>query len=397
MKLRLGTSENRMSVFERISWWDSQKVAQAKVMVVGAGALGNEVLKNLALLNVGYILIVDFDTIEYSNLSRSILFRESDCGQPKEEVAAAAIMQINPGITVQHIHGDIAFDIGLGVFRRMDVIIGCLDNRVARLYINRHCYKAGKIWIDGGIENLAGQLDVFQPGKTCYECRLKPEEWKVIQFREGCTDVAQRNANFGRIPTTPISSSIIGALQVQEALKVINENSGELSAGKHFFFNGMHNTFIYYDSAPLQEFCESHVTCHPVIELQELSSRMTVEQMWKAMATYLNTKDFEILLDYDIILELCGEKSEVATETMIPAFRLSDAMLRQFQVIPGETVMKTKTINRICQNFPFPQLTLQEIGIPPLQVLKVEALDDIHWIELSGDFDMLPFQKMSSE
>lgn len=391
MKLKLGTSENRMSVFERISWWDSQKVTQAKVMVVGAGALGNEVLKNLALLNVGYLLIVDFDTIEYSNLSRSILYREADCGQPKAEVAAAAIRSINPGIIVQYMHGDIAFDVGLGIFRRMDVVIGCLDNRVARLYINRHCYKAGKTWIDGGIENLARQMDVFQPGKTCYECQLKAEEWKIIQYREGCTDVAQRNANFGRIPTTPISASVIGALQAQEALKVINENSGELSAGKRFFFNGMHNMFIHYNSPQLREFCESHVTCDRILELPELSCRMTVAQVLEGIAAHVHTRHFEILLDYDIILELCGEKSEMATATMLPAFRLTDAVLRQFQGIPGETVMKTKKINRIGFDFPFPHLTLQEIGIPPLQILKAELENDIRWIELSGDAEVLSF------
>lgn len=380
-----------MSVFERISWWDSQQVANAKVMVVGAGALGNEVLKNLALLNVGYILVVDFDRIEYSNLSRSVLFRESDCGQPKEEVAAAAIKNINPGIRIQYLHGDIAFDVGLGVFRRMDVIIGCLDNRVARLYINRHCYKTGRTWIDGGIENLAGQMDVFLPGKTCYECQLKDEEWKIIQYREGCTDIAQRNANFGRIPTTPISSSIIGALQAQEALKVINKNSGESSAGKRFFFNGMHNTFIHYNSPSLRDFCESHVTCDPILEFQDLSCQMTVSQLLEKIASRLNTRNFEILLDYDIILELCGEKSEVATSTVLPSFRLTDAMLRQFRTIPEERVVKTKKINRIGQDFPFPHLTLQEIGIPSLQILKVESEDDIHWIELSGDAGMLHF------
>ena len=63
--------------FQLMHWWKPEDVQNAVIMVVGAGALGNEVLKNLALLNVGHILIVDFDTIEYSNLSRSILFRET--------------------------------------------------------------------------------------------------------------------------------------------------------------------------------------------------------------------------------------------------------------------------------------------------------------------------------
>ena len=132
------------STFQLMSWWKKEVVREAKVMVVGAGALGNEVIKNLTLLNIGYIFIVDFDIIEYSNLSRSILFRESDCNHKKCEVAEKRIKEINPNIKVQTLDGDISADVGLGIFRRMDVIIGCLDNRLARLFLNRACHKVNK-------------------------------------------------------------------------------------------------------------------------------------------------------------------------------------------------------------------------------------------------------------
>jgi DNA-binding transcriptional regulator YhcF (GntR family) len=79
---------DRLGTFDFISWWEREKVQQAKVLVVGAGALGNEVIKNLALMGVGHLFIVDFDTIEAANLSRSVLFRESDNKRSKAEVAA---------------------------------------------------------------------------------------------------------------------------------------------------------------------------------------------------------------------------------------------------------------------------------------------------------------------
>ena len=66
---------DRYSRFRLIAWWDQEKLARSRFLVVGAGALGNEVLKNLALLGVGYIHVVDFDRIEESNLTRSVLFR----------------------------------------------------------------------------------------------------------------------------------------------------------------------------------------------------------------------------------------------------------------------------------------------------------------------------------
>src|SRR4051794_34828877 len=71
-----------------IPWWRQERLAAAKVLVVGAGALGNEVLKNIALLGVGTTYLIDFDTVETSNLSRSVLFRHGDGGRPKAEVAA---------------------------------------------------------------------------------------------------------------------------------------------------------------------------------------------------------------------------------------------------------------------------------------------------------------------
>jgi DNA-binding transcriptional regulator YhcF (GntR family) len=128
---------DRLGTFEFISWWEREKVQNAKVLVIGAGALGNEVIKNLALMGIGNLYIVDFDNIEAANLSRSVLFRESDNRRSKAEVAAARAKSINPDINVQYLNGDVTTGLGLGVIRRMDVVIGCLDNREARLAVNR--------------------------------------------------------------------------------------------------------------------------------------------------------------------------------------------------------------------------------------------------------------------
>ena len=75
--------DGRYSRMELIAWWEQEKIANAKVLVVGVGALGNEVIKNLVLLGIGTLYIIDYDTIEPSNLNKSVLFRESDCGKNK--------------------------------------------------------------------------------------------------------------------------------------------------------------------------------------------------------------------------------------------------------------------------------------------------------------------------
>ena len=137
-----------------MGWWDQARLRAAKVLVIGAGALGNEIVKNLALLGVGNILIADLDRIENSNLSRSVLYRAHDNGAFKAEVAARSAKEIYSDLNVHFFHGNVVYDLGLGVFRWADVVMGGLDNREARLSINRNCWRVGRPWIDGAIDSI---------------------------------------------------------------------------------------------------------------------------------------------------------------------------------------------------------------------------------------------------
>ncbi len=139
-----------------ISWWRQERLAVAQVLVVGAGALGNEVLKNLALLGLGTVYLIDLDLVEPSNLSRSVLFRAEDAGLAKAQVAARRARELNPEITVIPMHGDVITDLGLGLFAEVDLVIGCLDNREARLWVNRQCWKTGTPWIDEASRRFRG-------------------------------------------------------------------------------------------------------------------------------------------------------------------------------------------------------------------------------------------------
>ena len=125
-------NEDRFHRFGLIHWWDQRAIAAAKVLVVGAGALGNEILKNLALLGFRKTLVVDLDHIEHSNLSRSILYRAADVGRSKAQVAAEATTAIYDDAVVHPLDANILYDVGLGVFDWADIIIAGLDNREAR-------------------------------------------------------------------------------------------------------------------------------------------------------------------------------------------------------------------------------------------------------------------------
>jgi molybdopterin/thiamine biosynthesis adenylyltransferase len=256
--------DERFDRFRRIEWWEQSKLSATKILVVGAGALGNEVLKNLALLGVGNIFVVDLDTVEESNLSRSILYRERDAGHPKAAVAVAAAREIYPPIRASHFHGDVIFGLGLGVYRWADFVIAGLDNREARLHVNRCCLKVNRPWIDAATEELRGIVRTFIPTGPCYECTMTAQDWEALKERRGCAGMRAEGLLPERVPTTPITASIIGALQCQEALKLLHGLNS--LAGKGAVFDGLLDHF-YVVPYSRDEECNSHDPFAEVIPL----------------------------------------------------------------------------------------------------------------------------------
>lgn len=247
-ELQVELAEDRYDRLRLIPWWDQERLRGARVLVVGAGALGNEILKDLALLGIGRILIADLDKIEDTNLTRAILFRASDCGRHKAEVAAERVMEVNPDVRAEALVGDINYDLGLGVFREMDLVFGALDNREARVTINANCWKLGQPWIDGAIEAMQGVARVFVPGEDapCYECTMSELDYKLLSQRRSCALLSREDVLQGKVPTTPTIASIIGGIQVQEGIKLLHADR-ELPnlAGRGYFFNGLtHDSYL---------------------------------------------------------------------------------------------------------------------------------------------------------
>jgi len=244
---------------ELISWWEQGRLAASRVLVVGAGALGNELLKCLALVGVGRITVIDLDLVESSNLARCVLFREADEGRPKAEVAARAARELNPDVRVEAIVGDVRADLGLGAFADHDVVLGGLDNREARVFINQACWKVGTPWIDGAIEGLLGIMRVFvPPDSACYECTLTEQDRRLLAVRRACTLLTREQMLSGKVPTTVTSASVIAALQVQEAIKLLHKETLPYGfAGKGVAFNGLtHDTYVV--SYRRQDDCLAH-------------------------------------------------------------------------------------------------------------------------------------------
>jgi adenylyltransferase/sulfurtransferase len=370
-ELQVELEEDRYDRLRLIPWWDQERLRGARALVVGAGALGNEIIKNLALLGVGRILVADMDIIEDTNLTRAILFRAGDCGRFKAQVAAERAMEVNPDVQAQALAGDINYDVGLGVFREMDLIFGALDNREARVTINANCWKLGKPWIDGAIEVIQGIARVFTPGvgQPCYECTMSELDYKLLSQRRSCALLSREDVLAGKVPTTPTIASIIGGIQVQEGIKLLHADR-ELPtlAGRGYFFNGLtHDSYLV--QYQLREDCPAHEDVYEIIELDRGVGEITGREM------------------LEIVRREVGDKAQVEFErelcTHLRCARCNETI--DFFDSLGKVTIAAATCGK-CQEVCDPVLThkldgsedyldrtLGELGLPPYDIITGRA------------------------
>lgn len=382
-------------VYTLLSWFKKDLVKNARVLVAGAGALGNEVVKNLALFGVGHIFVVDFDRIEISNLTRSVLFREDDAKKHayKAEVVAQRAMEINPQIQVTPIVGNLFSEVGFGIYRSVDVVIGCLDSRLARYLLNRLCLRAGKTWIDGSIENLTGVVKVYSPGVNCYECGLSREEFNNIMLRTGCADVVRTQTSAGRVATTPISASIIGAMQVQEALKIIHrdtESSKQFRTleGRMLHYEGLTNSVNIYKFSSWKKTCTAHERWDKIIECPNLSANLTVSDAILELKRLLGVNALEInMRNNKFVDKIILDSTEQIFEVMLPESQLEEYINHtpELRKLSYRNRFFKSFFENIDSEFPYQNLSLKQIGIPFYDVIQVTTEKGIHYVELSKD------------
>ncbi len=365
--------QDRYGRFRLISWWRQEKLAAAKVLVVGAGALGNEVLKNLALLGVGHVFIIDFDTIESTNLTRSVLYREADAGKPKALRSAEVVRSLNPDVAVAALNGNVITDLGLGVFAEMDVVIGCLDNREARLWINRQCWKVSRPWVDGAIQEISGVAKVFvPPASACYECAMTEADYRLINLRYSCPLLKREDVAEGKVPTAPTISSIIAGIQTQEALKLVHGMA--VKPGAAMVFNGESNNF-YTTAYQRREDCLSHET-YPVPQDVGLGASATALQLFDATGTAAIVLDRDLLVDLEC--RACGTKTAV----MKP---LASVGHKQGLCPRCGQVMRAEILHEVGRKDALAARTLRELGVPPFDIVKLKTGKDLKVVRLAGD------------
>jgi len=148
------------------------ELLEKKILVVGAGGIGCELLKNLAMAGFTELEVIDLDTIDVSNLNRQFLFRKEHVGLSKAKVASDAAIAMRPNMKIVHHHDSIFNDkYDVPYFQRFAVVLNALDNLAARRHVNRLCISSGVPLIDGGTSGYKGQVRVIKRHVTeCYDC-----------------------------------------------------------------------------------------------------------------------------------------------------------------------------------------------------------------------------------
>ena len=380
--LDVDLDEDRYARLRLIPWWDQERLADARLMVVGAGALGNEICKNLALLGVGRVFIVDMDSIEDTNLTRSILFRHEDEGKPKATIAARAMSEINPDVRPRAFVGNVIHDLGQGAFRDMDLIFGGLDNREARVWINAVCWKLGKPWVDGAIEALHGFARMFTPPDgPCYECTMSAQDYKLLNLRRSCALLTRDDVIQGKVPTTPTTASVIAGVQVQEAIKWLHRDRDLPGLrGQGFVYNGLtHDSYVV--SYQRRDDCPAHDTIERLEETGWRAGQTTVGEALELVRQRVSAK---AALEFD--REICTAFRCRHCGTEEPVFQPFGRLTGENARCPDcDRTREPVSIHAVTGTEVFLDKSLADIGIPKYDIVRGrEGMNEVCFV-LDGD------------
>ena len=386
--MRLSTTTQRESPTSRqemIDWWDQQSLSEAKVMVVGAGAVGNETMKNLVLMGLRYILAVDMDVVSVSNLSRAVLFRSSDVGRSKVQVARERLQQmaVHPDFKMDVFEGDLVWEIGLGVFQEMDLVLACVDNVETRLAINRACYAVGTPWIDTGIESLGVRLNALDGVHApCYQCSINPRQWAAARKRYSCDFFKRQAVLDEKVPTTQVASAIAGALQSQEAVKFLAGKP--IDFGKRLYFQGIGNTLENY-TLPIHSSCTAHVPHFEEIISVSNDFAATVGEFFSQVKTQIPAGIIEGLdlrfEPWKFIQSLSCKGCGAIKKPMLPNYRMPSAETFCFRCARGDEAVTETPPSASHLAFihmsdeQWQHFSLYELGYPDAHIVSLRKTD----------------------
>jgi molybdopterin/thiamine biosynthesis adenylyltransferase len=356
---------------EMIDGWMQQSLTDGSVLVLGAGTTGNEVIKNLALLGVGHITIVDKDVVEEVNLSRCVLFRTEDIRKPKAEVAAQRAAELNPLIHAVSWGIDIVSSIGCLEYRSFHCVILTVDNLKARMWVNRYCWQNSVPLINTGIEGWTGNVFVMLPSSdTCIECSWTKREYQRLSEEHSCSKIGLV-LDERKIPMVITSAAIAGSLAVQEAVKIIQKREiGPPLERDCWWFDGEFGAFRSWKETP-KAGCAHH-DYRRLVEadiFDEVSISQTVVSVKEKYRASLHCTVVEIKHDREIVYSISCRQckySQTIKPTLLENYRRFPCPNCGFlETLPDELTEELKD-----------GFTFSELAVPVNHLLRISYDQD---------------------
>jgi len=264
-----------------------KRLKNAKVLVVGAGGLGSPALLYLAAAGVGTLGIVDFDTVDESNLQRQIIHGVSDIGRSKAESARDSIAEVNPYVKVILHKTRLESDNVMEIFEPYDLIIDGTDNFATRYLVNDAAVLLHKPYVWGSIYRFDGQASVFWADYgPCYRCLYPepPPPGMVPSCAEG--------------GVLGVLCASIGSIQVNEAIKLIT-GIGEPLAGRLMIYDALEMTYrtVRVNKDPDCAICGEHPTVTELIDYEAFCGAVSEEAEAAVVGSTISAKDLAAMQD----------------------------------------------------------------------------------------------------
>lgn len=349
----------RFSRHALIPDWNQGRLSDASVVVIGMGALGNEVSRILAMSGVGKMILCDPDIIEESNLSRTLLFKNRDMGRLKVEAAAEKLKELYPEIVVIQRPLPLVHGVGLAELRDASLTLGCLDSRSARLQLAGRCQLVQAGYIDGGTHPWGGEVRPYLDSEgPCYGCSLTAKERAIVDIPWTCLDEQQETPSPSAIP----SSALVGTWMAMIAVRYL---MGLPCPSEILKIDGVRGTTVVINQSRDLE-CPLHmpagkaamVAVRHTDTLQDL--RKVIPEKSTPLAWSPVQQRLECLRCKYVEIKWGIPKTEKCPQCDHP---LHPRTTLELEETPGT-------------------LKLEELGIPPRELLAIRTKNGLQWVEL---------------
>jgi sulfur-carrier protein adenylyltransferase/sulfurtransferase len=278
---------SRHLIIPEIGMTGQKRLKNAKVLCVGAGGLGSPALLYLAAAGVGTLGIIDFDTVDESNLQRQIIHGQSDIGRRKAESARDSIQEINPYVNVVLYEEALSTENAMEIFSEFDLIVDGTDNFATRYLVNDACVLLGKPYVWGSIFRFDGQASVFWAEYgPCYRCLYPdpPPPGMVPSCAEG--------------GVLGVLCGSIGSIQVTEAIKLIT-GVGDSLSGRLMIYDALEMSYrtVRVRKDPECAICGKNPTITQLIDYEAFCGVVSEDAQQAASGSTITATELKNMLD----------------------------------------------------------------------------------------------------